>query len=635
MDSVGAIRMSEHPKHALPIGYVIGGYEIARVIGQGGFGIVYEARNPVTLEHVAIKEFYPTAIATRQEATIVLYDEEERDILTQVLNSFRDEAKLQFDLNHRNLLKVRNYVSASNTGYVISDYIEGPPLRGYLKKFGGYFPNYNMFQTIMEPIVGAVGYLHRKGILHRDISPDNILVDEFGKATLIDLGSAKHDLRASTLSGIVRVREDYTPPEQYEPSLDRPEGYYTDIFSLAGTFYCVLAGKPSKRALQRLTAALDSYVPIAQVSKVFCPEQVYRAIDRGLSLAVKERPATIEEFADMLGWQPDYGSEQISVLPPLLAPPGMHSIDAGGTRAASAPMEIVNQRNDEVLVATASSVLPDQSPAPVRVEERAGKIARVQDRDSPLLTAERDFDAWREPIAGHVRELLSGDFRQGTNHSRARDRLVELGKLLAGSVADVNERQFRLGYEIARLEGLVAAYRSGAEDMPALNAAVLEDIDRMRLALQVGVSKLERWAEFIRQAAGDPKREGNANPLAIGEALDKIAIEMERQSKYFDPELPITFRFLAESVKDPLGATRTVVYGAVKSAENLISFLGQRTLGIGKSSVEAVDKHISRAIATSLLISLSGAALQLSGALPTAWVWLKPLLDALTKAGAG
>jgi hypothetical protein len=119
----------------------------------------------------------------------------------------------------------------------------------------------------------------------------------------------------------------------------------------------------------------------------------------------------------------------------------------------------------------------------------------------------------------------------------------------------------------------------------------------------------------------------------VSEALDQMAAKMEQQPKYFDPELPRTFRFLSEAVKDPIGATKTVVYGAVKSAENLIKLLGQRALGIATKAVEAVENHISKAVAASLVSGLGLFALQLSGALPAGWAWLKPLLEAIAKPG--
>ena len=292
----------------------------------------------------------------------------------------------------------------------------------------------------------------------------------------------------------------------------------------------------------------------------------------------------------------------------------------------------LDQRADHRELATA---LPDQSPAPVRIEERDGKISRISDRDSPIGVAERDFNDWREPVLDHIHEMLVGDFRLGTNHSRARDRLVALATFLSGSIAEIKERQFRIGYEIERFGGLVSAYRFGGADMPALNADVLEDLGHLHIALAIGIAKLERWAAFHRAATDDPSRDGDANPTVVGQGLNELAIEMERRPTYFDPELPETFRFLAEAARDPRGATRTVVYGGVRSAENLISFLGRKGLGIGANAVRGVEQHISKAVAASLIAALSGAALTISGALPHGWTWLKPLLDVLTKGGSG
>ena len=110
---------------------------------------------------------------------------------------------------------------------------------------------------------------------------------------------------------------------------------------------------------------------------------------------------------------------------------------------------------------------------------------------------------------------------------------------------------------------------------------------------------------------------------------------MERKPKYFDPQLPATFRFLAEAVKDRRGATKATVYGAVKSLENLFSFLGQRSMGLGKQTGDALEQHISKAVAAALITGFGALALRLSGALPHGWAWLQPLLDALAKSASG
>jgi hypothetical protein len=303
---------------------------------------------------------------------------------------------------------------------------------------------------------------------------------------------------------------------------------------------------------------------------------------------------------------------------------------ADGTKAVNT--EIARRLEGLSYEAIASEV-PDQSPAPIRVEERDGRVSKVTDRDSSLSATERDFSAWRDPVIDHIDELAASDFGPGTNHSRIRDRLLALGKLLPGEIADVKDRQFRIGYQIERFEGLMAAYRSGGEDMPALNAAQLEDLDRLRVALKMGIDKLERWSEFRKQAQESTAGEANADREIVGDALDEMAAVMEQHPKYFDPELPATFRFLSEAVRDPRGATKTVVYGAIKSAENVVSFLGQRALVIGKKGAEAVETHISKAVAASLVAGLGTAALRVSGALPQGWAWLKPLLAALGVGG--
>lgn len=292
----------------------------------------------------------------------------------------------------------------------------------------------------------------------------------------------------------------------------------------------------------------------------------------------------------------------------------------------------IARRLSELSRAAALSKIPDQSLAPVRVEERDGRISRSTNRDSAFSATERDFRAWREPVIDHIDELKASDFAAGTNHSRIRDRLMALGKLLPGEIAEVKDQQFRIGYEIERFEGLMAAYRLGGEDMPMLNAAQLEDLDRLRVALKMGIDKLERWSEFRRQANESAAGEVDADRQVVSDALDEMAVVMEQRPQFFDPQLPATFRFLSEAVRDPSGATKAVIYGAIKSAENVVSFLGQRALGIGKKGVEAVETHISKGVATLLIGSLGTAALGLSGALPQGWAWLKPLLAAL---GAG
>jgi energy-coupling factor transporter ATP-binding protein EcfA2 len=277
--------------------------------------------------------------------------------------------------------------------------------------------------------------------------------------------------------------------------------------------------------------------------------------------------------------------------------------------------------------------VPSQAPAPVRVEIRNERIAAARDADDVLLGDEKDFLAWREPIVQHIAELLAADFRKGTNHGRARERLLALETFFTGAIPEMKERQFRIGYEVQRLEALIAAYRSDTEDMPILDQAVLEDLDGLRLALQMGMGKFERWAAFQVNAMSPVNREGETNPPELGEALEDIAAKMDRRPEYFDASLPASFRFVLEALRDPVGATKVAAYGAVKSIENLFSFLGRTALGIGKGATKGVETLLSKAVATSLIIAIGDAALRLSGVYPQWLGWLKGLLEFLKRAG--
>jgi serine/threonine protein kinase len=357
--------MYEHSRKPLEAGHIIGGYGIVRVIGQGGFGIVYEAENPTTLERVAIKQFYPNAIATWQHGTIVVKGEDDRELVAKILKRFQQEAAMQFNFRHDNILKVKNFIAADNTGYMISEYIDGGSLLNFLKPYGSTFPDEGMFRRTMEPVLDALSYVHERLTLHRDVSPDNIMVDVAGRPVLVDFGAAKLDLRLNhNPTSVVQFREDYAPIEQQYPSIERPEGYYTDIFAAAGTMYRVLTGKPPERAVGRSLAAKDPYVPVADVSKVRCSPEVYKAIDCGLAMAGAERPATIAIFRQMLGWHE--GGPVTAALPPLPGswqPIGSPSAPALATEAPAAPSPASEDVTD--------SPAPDLQPAANAEEQRA------------------------------------------------------------------------------------------------------------------------------------------------------------------------------------------------------------------------------------------------------------------------
>ena len=299
---------------ALAAGTEIAGYTLVRVVGQGGFGIVYEAVNPVTQARVAIKEFFPRQMVSRQGGTILLHSTREDEQFRAVLARFAETARLQFAFSHPHILKVLNYVAAGNTGFMITEYVDGISLEAYLAKTDGCFKDEADFRAEMEPLLGAVGYVHRKGHLHRDISPDNIMIRGPGDPVLIDFGSIKRSVALTDSEGsLIFVREAYSPREQQTRS--EAESFCTDLYALGGTIYRCLTGAPPVSANVRADFVLngkpDPYVPLAQATRVACSDRVYGAVDRSLRLVMDERPGSIEEFTEALGWTPDFGNTHV------------------------------------------------------------------------------------------------------------------------------------------------------------------------------------------------------------------------------------------------------------------------------------------------------------------------------------
>lgn len=286
-------------------GDFIAGYRIERAVSRGGFGIVFEAVNPVTKERVAIKQFVPENLGSWHQGTMVIQDDDAWQTHQRILERFQKEAQLQHTFDHPNILKVKNFIPDGATGYMIADYIDGTTLSKFLSQYGKVFPDEDMFRRLMEPIAEALIYVHEHDALHRDISPENIMIDQSQKPILIDFGAAKRDLRTSSrYSTLVPYRELYAPIEQRQLASERPEGCYTDIFAFAGTMYHMLAGQPPYPPVERKLSDKDPYVSLAEVAKTKCSEAVYRAIDRGLALAPSARPQTVQDFVGIMGWRP-------------------------------------------------------------------------------------------------------------------------------------------------------------------------------------------------------------------------------------------------------------------------------------------------------------------------------------------
>ncbi len=192
-----------------------GKYLLGKVLGQGGFGITYlgwDLKLPVKL---AIKEYFPRGLAARLPGSsdLDLSSGEVKEQLTFGLERFMNEAKTLARFNEfPGIVSVRNYFEANGTAYMVANYHERITLHTYLAKMGGRISTEKALKIFM-PVLDALNEVHSAGILHRDISPDNLLIDRSGQVVLIDFGAARQAMGDKSRSMSVIMKAGYSPPE--------------------------------------------------------------------------------------------------------------------------------------------------------------------------------------------------------------------------------------------------------------------------------------------------------------------------------------------------------------------------------------------------------------------------------------
>jgi serine/threonine protein kinase len=268
-------------------------YLIGKVLGQGGFGITYLAWD-VNLElKIAVKEFFPMGLVARSAGStrVETYAVDQDEQFSFGIDRFLGEAKtLARFSEHPNIVTVRDFFKANNTAYMVMNYVEGVTLESYLKKAGEKIAFPAMLK-IMMPVMDALQEIHRSGVMHRDISPDNIFIRNDGRVILVDFGAARQELREKSKSLSVIIKAGYAPEEQYRTR--GRQGPWTDIYAVAATMYRCITGKVPFEAIDRLDE--DDLVPPSQLGVVIEPKQE-QALLKALAIKARNRYQAVEEF---------------------------------------------------------------------------------------------------------------------------------------------------------------------------------------------------------------------------------------------------------------------------------------------------------------------------------------------------
>lgn len=292
----GYVGFAQAENHmVLPAGAALQGgrYLLGRVLGAGGFGVTYLAKDTQTGALCAVKEYLPAQLCVRDAArrTVRPSSSANSDIFSHGLRVFGHEAEvlLKFSGNGA-IVQVQGYFEENGTAYFAMEYLDGVNLKALARSMGGSVPPQLALEVLLA-VAHTLQSVHEQGLLHRDISPENIFITKKGAVKLIDFGATRYFVGERSQSLSVILKPGYAPPEQY--SSRGKQGPWTDIYALCATFYNAVTGKNLPDTPDRLAgeapAPLGSMCP--GLSPLLCA-----AIESGLALDWRARPQSVREL---------------------------------------------------------------------------------------------------------------------------------------------------------------------------------------------------------------------------------------------------------------------------------------------------------------------------------------------------
>jgi len=283
---------------ALPPGTRFGEFEILRVLGVGGFGIVYLAQDHSLEREVALKEYMPASLAARgQGPQITVRSSSFAETYAIGLRSFVNEARLLARFDHPSLVKVYRFWEDNATAYMVMPFLQGVTLRD-TRRGMAHPPDEPWIRSVITPILSALELLHREGVYHRDIAPDNILLPPDGPPVLLDFGAARRVISDRTQSLTAILKPSYAPIEQYAEMVQMRQGPWTDLYALGAVIHYLLFGAPPAPATARAVQDEADHIENRIVPGV--SPRFLEAVSWMLSIRPNQRPQNGEELRAVL-----------------------------------------------------------------------------------------------------------------------------------------------------------------------------------------------------------------------------------------------------------------------------------------------------------------------------------------------
>ena len=284
-----------HFRNALPMQSMLHEYRIEQVLGAGGFGITYRARDTNLDKDVAIKEYLPGELAMRAADGKVVAQATQHEAGYQWgLDRFLLETRTLAKFSHPHIVRVLRYFEANATAYMVMDYEQGDPLKTLLQHDPQ--PAEAKLKALVAPLLDGLAAVHAAGFLHRDIKPDNIFVRTDGRPVLIDFGAARQAIGGATKSLTSILTPGYAPLEQY--SGEGKQGPWTDLYAMGGVLYRAVTNKNPPDAVTRIRG--DSLGAGLGAAHGRYSAGFLRAIEWALALDEKKRPQSVAQWKEAL-----------------------------------------------------------------------------------------------------------------------------------------------------------------------------------------------------------------------------------------------------------------------------------------------------------------------------------------------
>lgn len=281
-------------------------YVLGRVLGDGGFGITYIGYDKALKRKVAVKEFFPNECVTRQsgDTQVTPLSGERGERYMSGLKSFQEEAQRLANLGSvEGVVNVYDVFADNGTAYIVMEYLSGDTVAQMVEK--SRVLGFGKTMNIIVPVLRSLVKIHRAGIIHRDISPQNIIRTKEGKIVLIDFGAARQNSFSMSKSVSIVLKQGYAPIEQYDNKLE--QNSWTDVYAVAATMYYMLTGVTPDFANTRLLS--DSLLPISELRSGL-PPQLDDILKRALAVRPEDRTQTAQQLLDELMTLKDFKREQ-------------------------------------------------------------------------------------------------------------------------------------------------------------------------------------------------------------------------------------------------------------------------------------------------------------------------------------